>query len=69
MRVLVQRLRKLLLRLSGREIWPPSSNDPRIKGPQPHIVTRKQADAIRALCRRAESDSCPLDDSKDTSKE
>ena len=31
-----------LLNLCGYEIWPPTHGDPRIKGPQPRIITRRQ---------------------------
>lgn len=41
--------REWLLDLCGYEIWPPTHNDPRIKGPQPRIITRRQADALRAI--------------------
>ena len=38
--------REWLLNLCGYEIWPPTHGDPRIKGPQPRIVTRRQREAI-----------------------
>ena len=44
-----------LLNLCGYEIWPPTHNDPRIKGPQPRIITRRQREAMEKL-RRADED-------------
>ncbi len=41
--------RERLLNLLGYEIWPPTHNDPRIKGPQPRIITKRQADLLRAM--------------------
>ena len=31
-----------MLELTGYEIWPPNSGDPRIKGPQPRIISKRQ---------------------------
>ena len=45
--------RERLLNLCGYEIWPRTHNDPTIMGPQPRIISKRQADAIRAM---AESD-------------
>lgn len=33
-------LAKKILNLCGHEICPPNSGDPRIKGPQPRIITK-----------------------------
>ncbi len=33
-------LAKKILNLCGYEIWPPTHGDPRIKGPQPRIITK-----------------------------
>ncbi len=41
--------REWLLNLSGYEIWPPTHNNPMINGPQPRIITKRQADAMRAM--------------------
>lgn len=49
-------LREKLLNLCGYEIWPPTHGDPRIKGPQPRIITRKQAEAIRKMAEEHRSD-------------
>ena len=38
-----------MLNLCGYEIWPPTHNDPTIKGPQPRIISKRQADAMRAM--------------------
>ena len=47
--------REWLLNLCGYEIWPPTHNDPRINGPQPRIITRRQREAMEKL-RRADED-------------
>ena len=36
-----------LLRLAGLYWWPPVHNDPKVKGPQPRLVTRAQYEALR----------------------
>lgn len=41
--------REWLLNLCGYEIWPPTHNDPFVKGPQPRIVSKRQAAALRAM--------------------
>ena len=41
--------REWLLNLCGYEIWPPTHNDPFIKGPHPRIITSRQAAALRAI--------------------
>ncbi|MBP5542766.1 MAG: hypothetical protein ILM98_01715 [Kiritimatiellae bacterium] len=38
-----------LLELCGGEIWPPTHNDPRVKGPQPHILTGRQREALEKM--------------------
>ena len=43
--------REWLLNLCGYEIWPPTHNDPRIKGPQPRILTRRQWVALKGIQR------------------
>ena len=43
--------------MCGYEIWPPTHNDPRIKGPQPRIITRRQREAIEKLRRGDEYDA------------
>ena len=37
----VKTWKEKMLELMGFKIWPPTHGDPRIKGPQPRIVTRK----------------------------
>jgi len=53
--------REWLLNLCGYEIWPPTHNDPTIKGPQPRIISKRQADAMRAIsetsCEKIVSES------------
>ena len=46
--------RERLLELAGFKIWPPTHNDPRIKGPQPRIITKRQWEAMEKM--RRESD-------------
>ena len=41
--------REWLLNLCGYEIWPPTHNDPRIEGPQPRIITKRQREAMEKL--------------------
>ena len=48
--------REWLLNLCGYEIWPPTHNDPRIKGPQPRIITRRQWEAIKKMHRDWENE-------------
>ena len=50
-------LAKKILNLCGYEIWPPTHNDPRIKGPQPRIITRRQWEAIKKMRRESASDA------------
>ena len=47
--------REWLLNLCGYEIWPPTHNDPRIKGPQPRIITRRQWEAMEKTRREWEN--------------
>ena len=37
-----------LLKLGG-VIWPPTHDDPRVKGPQPHILSRRQQEALEKM--------------------
>ena len=48
--------REWLLNLCGYEIWPPTHNDPRIQGPQPRILTKRQWEAMEMLRREREND-------------
>ena len=43
--------RDRLLELAGFKIWPPTHNDPRIKGPQPRIITKRQWEAMEKVRR------------------
>ena len=47
--IAVKRFREWLLGLCGYKIWPPTHNDPRIKGPQPRILTRRQWEAMEKM--------------------
>lgn len=46
--------REWLLNLCGYEIWPPTHNDPRIQGPQPRIISKRQREAMEMM--RCEND-------------
>ncbi len=46
--------RERLLELAGFKIWPPTHNDPSIKGPQPRILTKRQWEAMEKMCRELE---------------
>ena len=50
------KLTEWMLELGGMEIWPPTHNDPHIKGPQPRILTKRQKDWIEKLQRENPSD-------------
>ncbi len=43
--------REWLLNLCGYEVWPLMHNDPRIQGPQPRILTRRQWVAMKEMQR------------------
>ena len=45
-----------LLDLGGMKIWPPTHNDPRIKGPQPRILTRRQWEAMEKMRQERENE-------------
>ncbi len=52
----MNRLTKWLIELDGMKIWPPTHNDPRIKGPQPRILTRRQWEAMEKMRRERENE-------------
>ena len=41
--------REWMLNLCGYEIWPPTHNDPTIKGPQPRIISKRQRKAMEKM--------------------
>lgn len=41
--------RERLLELAGFKIWPSMHNGPRIKGPQPRILTKRQWEAMKKM--------------------
>lgn len=45
-----------ILNLCGYEIWPPTHGDPRIKGPQPRIISKRQKERLEKLQRENPSD-------------
>ncbi len=46
--------REWLLELCGYKIWPPTHNDPTIKGPPPRILTKRQWEAMEKMRREKE---------------
>ena len=61
--------REWLLELAGFKIWPPTHNDPRIKGPQPRILTRRQWEAMETTRRERENDGVDAVVCNDSAKE
>ena len=53
-------LSEKILNLCGYEIWPPTHGDPRIKGPQPRIITKRQKDWLEKLQRENPSDGIDI---------
>ena len=49
-------LTEKLLELCGYKIWPPTHNDPTIKGPPPRILSRRQWEAIENMRKANECD-------------
>lgn len=49
-------LSEKLLELCGYKIWPPTHNDPTIKGPPPRILSRRQWEAIEKMRKENEFD-------------
>ncbi len=54
--------REWLLELAGFKIWPPTHNDPSIKGPQPRILTKRQWEAMEKMRRETEGTEVSSDD-------
>ena len=50
----MNRFTEWLLELGGMKIWPPTHNDPRVKGPPPRILTRRQWEAMEKMRSEAE---------------
>lgn len=49
-------LSEKLLELCGYKIWPPTHNDPTIKGPPPRILSRRQWESMEKLRKENECD-------------
>lgn len=58
-------LREKLMNLCGMYWWPPTHNDPRIKGPQPRLVSREQYEHLMKLREEHGEDDDPSVVSKD----
>ena len=50
----MNRFKEWLIELGGMKIWPPTHNDPTIKGPQPRILTKRQWEAMENMRRENE---------------
>ena len=50
--------REWLLNICGYEIWPPTHNDPRINGPQPRIISKRQREAMEKSVKRMTNHGC-----------
>ncbi len=44
-----RQLREKLLNMAGYYWWPPKQDDPSVKGPQPHLITREQYEALMKM--------------------
>ena len=64
------RLTEKLLELCGCKIWPPTHDDPTVKGPQPRILSRCQREAIGNCKKEDEVDGVDgvLNDDNEKSK-
>ena len=49
-----------LMNICGMYWWPPTHNDPRIKGPKPRLITREQYEALMKL--KMENGECKIPD-------
>lgn len=52
-------LREKLMNMCGMYWWPPKHNDPRIKGPQPRLVTREQYERLMKMRTEHGDDDIP----------
>ena len=52
-------LREKLMNLCGLYWWPPTHNDPRIKGPRPRLVSREQYEHLMKLREEHGEDDGP----------
>ena len=52
-------LREKLMNMCGMYWWPPTHNDPRIKGPQPRLVTREQYERLMKMREEHGDDDIP----------
>ena len=65
---LTKSCRDFMLKLTGCEIWPPTHGDPRIKGPQPRIISKRQKEWLEKLQRENPSDGVDTVDNGDGDK-
>lgn len=49
------KLRDRMTKMSGYVLWPPEER-PGVKGPQPRLITRVQAEAMRKMAEESRSD-------------
>ena len=48
-----------LMNICGMYWWPPTHNDPRIKGPKPRLITREQYEALMKMREEGGDDDGP----------
>ena len=47
------------MNMCGMYWWPPTHNDPRVKGPQPRLVTREQYERLMKMREEHGDDDIP----------
>ena len=52
-------LREKLMNMCGMYWWRPTHNDPRVKGPQPRLVSREQYERLMKMCEEHGDDNIP----------
>ena len=52
-------LREKLMNMCGMYWWPPTHNDPRVKGPQPRLVSREQYERLMKMREEHGDDDIP----------
>lgn len=52
------KINEWLLGKAGYRIWPPNHGDPRIKGPQPRILSAEAAAALEQKRRECNGEEC-----------
>ena len=48
-----------ILDICGFKMWPPASDDPAMKGPQPRIISKRQWEALQKVQQTdSDTDTC-----------